>query len=91
MLLRPDKFNEFLGMLSGNSSLSEINIRWVEFPTCIDGLTEALLECSSLKVITVDPVTEQMLMHKDQLLSKGITIVKSVGGGTYIQSVYYKD
>ena len=29
-------------------------------------------------------------MHKDELLSKGITIVKSVGGG-YAQFVYYKD
>jgi hypothetical protein len=90
-VVRHDTFNEFLGMLSENSSLSEINVRWVEFPACIDGLTEALLECSSLKVITVDPVTEQMLMHKDQLLSKGITIVKSVGGGAYIQSVYYRE
>ena len=83
-------FNEFLSMLSGNSTLSELNVRWVGFPPCIDGLTEALLKCSSLKVITVDPVNEQLLMNKDQLIGKGISIIKSVGGG-YSQFVYYKD
>ena len=89
-VIRLDTFNEFLSMLSENSTLSELNVRWVEFPPSIDGLTEALLRCSSLKVITVDPVNEQLLMNKDQLIGKGISIIKSVGGG-YSQYVYYKD
>ena len=89
-VIRLDTFNEFLSMLSENSTLSELNVRWVEFPPSIDGLTEALLRCSSLKVITVDPVNEQLLMNKDQLIGKGISIIKSVGGG-YSQFAYYKD
>ena len=90
-VVRPDAFNELLSMLSSNSSLSELNIRWVEFPACIDGLTEALLQYSSLEVIIVDPVIDQILKnHKDQLFSRGITIIKSVGGG-YSQFVYYKE
>ena len=58
-IIRLDAFNELIGMLSGNSTLTDLNVRWVEFPACMTGLTEALLHCSSLKVITVDPVLEK--------------------------------
>ena len=85
-----DTFNEFISMLSENSTLCELNIRWDDFPVCDDSLVEALLQCSSLKKLTVDPVIDGLLMHKDQLLSKGIDIVKSVGGG-FSQYMYYKE
>ena len=85
-----DTFYEFISMLSENSTLCELNIRWDDFPVCDDSLVEALLQCSSLKKLTMDPVIDGLLMHKDQLLSKGIDIVKSVGGG-FSQYMYYKE
>ena len=70
----------FVNMLQSNSTLLSINIFHTEFfwCDCVNNLAEAFLQCSSLKELTVDQSTEDLLHRQDEKLSQTISVVRKV-------------
>ena len=71
-------FNAFGSMLSSNSTLADLNIVHTEFYWCNYNLANSLLSCTSLKTLTVDQVTGEILDLQNEKLGQQLYITKIV-------------
>ena len=77
-VVKIDAFNAFGSMLSSNSTLADLNIVHTEFYWCNYNLANSLLNCTSLKTLTVDQVTGEILDLQNEKLSQQLCITKIV-------------
>ena len=75
-----DTCNAFVNMLRSNSTLVNISVFQTEFfwCDCVNNLAEAFLQCSSLKELTVDQSTEELLHYQDKELNQKISVIRKV-------------
>lgn len=78
----------FVRMLSWNNfcTITKLNISWSGFFVWNSSIVDALLKCSSLKTLIVDPVLKEALMfeNESQTFDEKIEIISDIG----LHSVY---